>query len=381
MKQLLVAAGATKMADWSNDSLDGHCTSHNLPWSIIDSSAPNAHLAAVLAGFMVSAIVFLLRRDNSDDNHAAKVHAIATFLAGVAVLGLDAYVFGSISSMRPPTETLSDGGEVIRDGSEYICTMVWTQGMAASGMLAVGGVLMVAGLGWTTTQFAVSVVKPRSAQLACLGNFVTLFVIASVVAALWGTCKDYFAMMATPAIGEKMPGQEVLLNWSTGIVGIACFALIVFRTGKQLIEQSHVLIEGKDRDRVLWLGIGLTGALIICGPLLEQFLPQNRHGGKLSMLFAIIFCVIVPYIVFVTIAYSVPGPALGSAELRTLLRKWMPINRSRSQVPTDTSQTPTETTANGDKDKYRVAFGDSYRNDSASTGGQHAVWLRGQDDG
>lgn len=299
------------MSDWGNGSLDGHCTSRDMPWSIIDSSAPNAHLAAVLAGFMVSAIVFLLRREGTERNgkeHAAKGHAIATFFAGVAVLGLDAYQFGSISSIKAPTRSV-DGSEVIREGSEYICTIVWTQGMAASGMLAVGGALMIAGLGWTTTHFALSNKGQKSKLLGSLGNLVVLIAIATIGAALWGTTCDYFQMMGSQPFREHLPWEHGLLNTFALAVLVVCSGLISARTWLLVANiDDEKVIEGEHRVRVLWVGIALTGLLTFCGPLVQNFLPNDRAGGPLSMAFAVFFCVVLPYLIFVSLAFSVPGP-------------------------------------------------------------------------
>jgi hypothetical protein len=271
---------------------------------------------------MVSAIVFLLRRDENSttNNDSAKAHAVAIFLAGVAVLGLDAYIFGSVASIRPPTLKLSDGGEVIREGSQYICTIVWTQGMSASGMLAVGGVLMLAGLGWTTTQFALNI-RPTSKSLGILGNLVTFIVIVTVVAALWETSLDYLDVMASPPIDENFRWQRYLVNYGSIMVLCACTLLVLTRTlvlGRdiQQVDPSKSLIEGQGRERILRWAIYLTGVLTFCGPLAPAFLPQQGNAGECSMTFALVFGIGLPYLIFLAIAYTVPGPVFSQANLK-----------------------------------------------------------------
>jgi hypothetical protein len=292
-----------------DDSLNSHCISINEPWSIIDSSTSNSHLAAVLAGFMVTAIVFLLRDD--DRAQAAKSHTIAMFYAGVGILGLCSYQFGSIGSISAPSKTVSDG-EVVRSGAEHICAIVWTQGMAASGMLAVGGVLLIAGLGWTTTQFALNS-ESDSKFLACLGNLMTGVVVITVGSMLVITTHDYIHALASP------PFLKSLLNWVPILVlmpigaGVLCGILIVARTRKlsnRIKAKQPWPAENKVRNWSLIFAVGAAAALGLAGPLFDQLFPtEGGTPGTWPMIWAITLCLVWPCLISIAVAYGVPGPA------------------------------------------------------------------------
>ncbi|WP_156766899.1 hypothetical protein [Mycobacterium sp. E796] len=126
----------SSMADASDK-----CNWDQIPWSLTATSAPNATLATVLAGFMMSVMAILLGREGPGELRDIKIaHTLALFGSGVLILGLDAFLFGNISALVGPKG----------------CAIAWTEAMPATSMLMVGACLMVAGLAWVLAQYFVS---------------------------------------------------------------------------------------------------------------------------------------------------------------------------------------------------------------------------------
>src|SRR2546430_17357926 len=91
------------------------CPSHG--WSIITSASTNSQLAGLLAGFVFSGIVILFALKGPKHTKA-----LGLFCATFTVLGFDSYIFNLVSG----------------DTSDPYCTRVWSEGMAASGLLGGG---------------------------------------------------------------------------------------------------------------------------------------------------------------------------------------------------------------------------------------------------
>jgi hypothetical protein len=89
-------------------------------------SAPLAsQLAAVLAGFVFTSIVFLI---GSEGRRYA--HALGLFCAAFVALGFDSHLYSVLS------------------GAVGNCSRVWAQTVVASGMLGVGAMAMITGVIW-----------------------------------------------------------------------------------------------------------------------------------------------------------------------------------------------------------------------------------------
>ena len=126
--------------------LSDNCKSEHLPWSIVATAGPNATLATVLAGFMMSVMAILLSREKGSDFRDPTIaHTLGLFGSGGLILALDAFLFGNISALGPPAK-----------GSNAGCAIAWTEAMPATSMLLVGACLMVAGLAWLMAQYYVS---------------------------------------------------------------------------------------------------------------------------------------------------------------------------------------------------------------------------------
>jgi hypothetical protein len=126
--------------------VSGVCLSNG--WSVVTSAPSNSQLAGVLAGFVFTGVIILYA---SPGPRAART--IALLCAAFVVLGFDSYLFSSISG----------------NDADPLCGRVWSEAMAASGMLAVGGVALVGAIGWllavrdgeAAIQAPAAVVRPR----------------------------------------------------------------------------------------------------------------------------------------------------------------------------------------------------------------------------
>jgi hypothetical protein len=99
----------------------------NRGWSILLSAPSYAQLGVVLAGFMFTAITIFVASTGIQSRR------VLGLLCGAFVnLGFDSYLFSLIA-----------GGNAGK-----ICSRVWGVGMPASGMLAVGGLTVVAAIAW-----------------------------------------------------------------------------------------------------------------------------------------------------------------------------------------------------------------------------------------
>ncbi|MGV0603377.1 hypothetical protein [Mycolicibacterium sp. XJ1904] len=281
-----------------NPSLDGLCTSQIIPWSIISSSTSNATLAAILAGFMIPAIIFLL-----GSGHDASSHTVALFASGFLVLGLNSYIFGTISA--PPV----DGDGNIRAGGEYVCSLSWTQGMAASGMLGVGSVLLVAGLTWMFAHhIKLDTRDPKWADdkwLVVLGGLLVSIIIAASSILLARTSVTYFNLLKA-YFGLEPPGWVTASSLHIGsyILSGVCAVAILARTFGWLSMKS-----GK---QVVLTGIAsaIAAILAIVGPIFASVTAENARANPASVstsIMALVLCLFVPAIVFLALSFAAPG--------------------------------------------------------------------------
>lgn len=123
--------------DGHTDPMDPCAT--RTAWSIFTATAPYSTLAGVLTGFLIVAIIGLFVTFSR-----LSFHIIALFSAGVPGLALSSFLFGAVAgATAPPNTTAADA----------FCAQTWSQGMVAIGMLAVGGAVLVCGLGWALVSY------------------------------------------------------------------------------------------------------------------------------------------------------------------------------------------------------------------------------------
>jgi hypothetical protein len=286
------------------NALNGSCVSINLPWSIIETAQTNSHLAALLAGFMITAIIFLLA-PNATQGKDVPAHTIALFAVGLVILGLDSYFFGLIGGERPAT-----AGDGIKPGTEYVCAVMWTQSQAASGMLAVGTTLMVAGLGWMLTGYAKSA-EVRSTFFGTLGNLLTLIMIGATTLLLILVIRVYIHVMDMNfgiRLGRFAPAVIAVVGVISGVVSCGMIALRTIGIARRLKANPSWANELEPRYRTLATACLLTAVLAFAAPLSAPVLAEDHLPSKTAVWIAIILCVFVPSLIYLAVGYSVPGP-------------------------------------------------------------------------
>lgn len=181
------------------------CTSYG--WSIISSASANSALAAVLAGFVFSGITILFGRTG-----ARSTNAWALFISAFVVLAFDSYMFAMVSG--------SDRSD--------LCVRVWSEGMTASGMLAVGGAAVMTGIGWLVHNHADSTQTP-SAEPPADGNgfdvdrlarVMAQGVVIAVALLLSRATRDYYNI--------AIPDVPAWVEWMTLAVPLIIGGLIVW---------------------------------------------------------------------------------------------------------------------------------------------------------
>ena len=293
---------------------DGNCSSVRLPWSILESLSSSTNLAAFLAGFMMSAIVFLLRREgkeNETDVEPAPTHTLAVFASGVVLLLMAAYLCGSIAATRPPVS-----GDFVRQGGEYICAIVWTQGMAASGMLAVGGTLMIAGLGWMLTQYAKSS-NVHSAFFAALGDLLAFVVVGTTSFELIATATEFIDVFSLKFGFVAPPYTYPAIEWGGGLsAGISCLMILLRAVAIFRRRRHHKKWDAEEltpRFRTLATVSLLAAALAFAGPFFAGLLADSNPPGTAAVWIAISLCVGLPSLIYLAIGYAAPGPDFGDS--------------------------------------------------------------------
>ncbi|EKT77331.1 hypothetical protein WSS_A38276 [Rhodococcus opacus M213] len=200
--------------------IDEMCATENNPWSIISSSATNSTLAGVLAAFLIAAIAVLFTKE-----HEAYVQTMSLFASALVVLALDSYLFSHITGIQPTVLRMPELGtkeaEFLYDDT-YLnaCARAWTQGMPASGMLATGGVAVIAGLSWMLAIHG-STARPVQPFLAQLGGWLTGVVIGTSTLLLTATTIQYLEFLY----------KDDVNNWVETLVWLGALGAVVWAGG------------------------------------------------------------------------------------------------------------------------------------------------------
>lgn len=97
-----------------------------LDWTFLGSASSHSQFAGVLAGFVLAIMGILLTQNG---NKTKRALALTLFSAAFFVLAVDCVLFGVLAGERT-------------------CIRAHTEGLIASGLLAMGGALALAGLAW-----------------------------------------------------------------------------------------------------------------------------------------------------------------------------------------------------------------------------------------
>lgn len=190
---------------------DTACTTDQ--WSMLTSAPSTSQLAGVLGGFLITAIALLFDRNSREG-----VHTLALFSCAVLVLMLDSFLFSQISGIHVP-----------EDGDRLgICAVAWTQGVAATGMLAAGTTAVFGGLAWMLAGHVVNKFPHETDDddqdakaycfLAVLGSWLTFAAAMSMTLVMSETTIDYLTFMYA--------GRPA--GWAIGLViGAAAVVILI----------------------------------------------------------------------------------------------------------------------------------------------------------
>jgi hypothetical protein len=316
--------------------LDRDCTTDGLSWSVISSSSSTSNLAAILAGLMVTAIAVMFVERSGETPR----HTLGLFASGVVVLGLDSYLFSSISGRRPPMTdshlTMLDARVDISGGGLAVCRAVWAQAMPAYGMLAAGSVALVGGISWMLTHYAT---KSSGQQpnwfLPFLGGLLTFIVTTGTTALVAQISVDYVNVMRLTRESHGLPAAPTWFLWVMGVlvlgVMVLALAVVFVRTAGMLGVVLGMPQDGdvpaEARLRLIPLAAVLTALLALLGPTFAGLLVQRGVDDQSPFVVGTAFTlgVVVPVTISLCICYSVPG--YGLAECGDALRRsarWRP---------------------------------------------------------
>ncbi|WP_163658104.1 helix-turn-helix domain-containing protein [Mycolicibacterium moriokaense] len=200
---------------------------------------------------MVLAITTLLLAGqptpNARSSRRGVSHTLALFATGFVVLAFAAYFFGSVAATQPPSgnrplantliiigetnEAMTPAGAFpdaeATSGAREACKMAWIQFMPASGMIALGASLLVAGIGLMLTHHAANNPAPNK-QLTTLGNILSGLALAGTTTLLM-----YNALVFVEVMQEELEvppwAHAKFFVWFFGTVLIVAIVAIVVR--------------------------------------------------------------------------------------------------------------------------------------------------------
>ncbi len=272
--------------------LDGRCLTNG--WSIITAAPTNSQLAGVLAGFVFTAMIILFARSGQ-----ANTKTLGLFSSSFVVLAFDSYLFSFIA-----------GGS-----SDPLCRRVWTESMAARGMLAVGATALISGIAWLLANYtqaenlsAQTMEQPdaQAVNLQKLAQFIVLGVAAGVCLILGMTTLNYIYVVTD----RRPPIHWVLLAYAIPLAVVAMAAILNRRRTVRLQKNSEV---GSDvwPSRSLSAAIFCTACYGIVGPVFVGAIinigdAPFAASSSILTAFAISIGFLIPVILIVLLVYAVP---------------------------------------------------------------------------
>lgn len=334
-------------ASLAEATLYENCKSDGVPWSVITSSGSNATLAAVLAGFMMTAAVVLLGRQPSGSETALQAdggksgHALGLFAAGIFALALDSWLFGNINALAPVLEKPSQGHDYVGANMRNACAIAWTELMPAASMLVVGGSLMIAGLAWILCQYFVN---NNITQKYIMWGPAFLIGWTLVILCLlgWRIAFLYIKVMKEQfGVDSNMTfvGDHAYLL--AGVYLVVVISIITGRTWllsrKQSDAISQVNPDLKQLAAVFFLTVILAGfASVFAGFISDEsgFVNSSGHLPTTGQVDTAVLIALSPTLVWLFVAWSVPAKGGTSNLLEKLLALWSkPAAKAIPQPP------------------------------------------------
>lgn len=280
---------------------DETCGADDFHWSIVASASTNSTLAGVLAGFLFTGIVMLFGRPSPEIEDS---QTISLFSAALLALGLDSYLFSLITGSRPET----GDGEVVTEA----CMRVWTQGMPASGMLAVGGTALVGGIGWLLSSHVTISSATADKNLRFLGGLMTIATITTTTLLLVATTLDYLDVMfdGRPHLTVVIFVIVVGLTLTTTSAGVA------IRRTKQMVDSIPTDNVALPLKSMRWATRGIIGFAIF-GPVFAGILTRTAvSSNSLVVGLALLSGIVVPGLISLAVTFSVPNQTRTSVRSR-----------------------------------------------------------------
>lgn len=273
-------------------------------WSLLTSAPSASQLAGVLGGFLITAIALLFDRNTREG-----VHTLALFSCAVLVLMLDSFVFSLISGTTVP-----------EDGDRLgICAVAWTQGIAATGMLAAGTTALFGGLAWMLASHVVNKFPGQTDDddedaraycfLAVLGSWLTFAAAMSTTLIMSETTIDYLSFMYR---GRPAPWAITLVIAAAAVVVLVDVRLVAVRSlrlRRSLVNSAESTLLAMRSIRfatvsMLVLAILASALAGSASRIPEEFLTAPHVGVVLT---GIVAGFVLPAIVTTAICYSVPS--------------------------------------------------------------------------
>ena len=199
--------------------------------------------------------------------------------------------------------------------------------MAASGMLGVGFVVAVAGLVWMMAHTIDGHIglntqesdTQDSRTLVHLGNFLVFVAIVTVSLLLTRTAIGYYAMMGDvglrPSTGSNFAMWSIFAAMTVVSVIIISARTISYyqarnkRLRGKWIERDESTVKRVLRRAFLAGVVVLTAGMALVVPLHSGIVAQSDSvPGAVAAFFAIALGMLLPFVIFLSISASVPGP-------------------------------------------------------------------------
>ncbi|MEV6242655.1 hypothetical protein [Lentzea sp. NPDC051838] len=258
-------------------------------WSVITSAPTNSQLAGVLAGFVFTGIIILFGRPG-----AKNTQTLGLFAATFVVLGLDSYLFSLVS-----------GGN-----TDPMCARVWSEAMAASGMLAAGAMALIGGIRWLLSHHldddAVELASDsKIVDLDRLSRFMLYGVATTVMLLLARTALDYFEVV----FGNHGPGW---LRWLVSLSPVAVGVVAAWLGWKRARREADGSIETAKRSSsatALGLLIYAVIGTVFAGTLTSLPTTWWSPTPMFFVLLTMVVGLVVPAVLVVALVLSAPRPA------------------------------------------------------------------------
>ncbi|GAB25330.1 hypothetical protein GOPIP_079_00190 [Gordonia polyisoprenivorans NBRC 16320 = JCM 10675] len=272
------------------------CTTPKVQWSIVDSASSNSQLAGVLAGLLVATITVLI-----SSGKLREVRTLGIFAAAMVALALDSYLFSYLTGLNVTTAG--------------ICARAWAQGMAASGVLAIGGVALMTGIAVMLVQHLVTLEDDPTQTLSSPDEtrkekIFILWIAAAMSAAVVAATTILLAAAFQQYFRFVVSGWAWLV-WGAFMVSVATVILswlAIFRRTKTIQQaiQSNASIS-IETNLLPWTSLTVVGYALVASGFGGAMIYGNDFASSGWGIFATYFLTVaIPAGISLVSSWSVP---------------------------------------------------------------------------